>query len=49
MYASAGAGAAGRVLLTVFVTLLLVAAPLVAAYVSYKLTVGEDWWPISLR
>ena len=46
---SGGAGAAGRVLLTILVTLFLVATPLVATYVSYKLTVHEGLWPISLR
>jgi len=38
-----------RAFTTLLAILLLVGAPLVAGYLTYKHTVGEHFWPITFR
>jgi hypothetical protein len=42
-------GGVGRVLRAVLVTLLLIATPVLAAYISYQVTTGQALWPITLN
>jgi hypothetical protein len=45
----ASSGGPGRMLRAMLVTLLLLATPVVAAYVSYQLTTGQALWPITFN
>jgi hypothetical protein len=38
-------GGAGRAVRAILVTLLLIAVPLIAMWVTYRLTIGETVWP----
>jgi len=42
-------GGPGRMLRAMLITLLLLATPVVAAYVSYQLTTGQALWPITFN